>query len=463
MSATISTIASATLLGVDGWPVTVEVHVSGGLPGFTVVGQPDSACREARDRVRAAVQSSGLTWHQRRYTVNLAPTGLRKGGAVLDLAMAVGVLVATEQLALDDVRDIGFLGELGLDGAIRKVRGRAVARRRTRHRDRRGAACRAPSRRSSSTARSSRRCRTWPSWSPAFGATSRGRRFLEVDHAEPERRRRCRPRPGARSAARPSGTRDRRCRWPSPAHGRPTGRRQDDARPSPARVSYPISTASKRSRPRASTPRRRSGCPPAASFGVRRSAPRTTRPRRSRSSVVGRRACSPVRSRSRTPACCSSTSWPSSRPPCSTHCANRSKKASSGLSRADVKVALPARFLLVGAMNPCPCGLRSSPDSCRCSDGQLARYCRRVSGPLLDRFDLRIDVTRADPIDLLHARPAEHSVAVAGAGRAWPAIWRACAGFAATPSSTAADLDLLGAAVARRIDTLEQAPRDRAR
>ncbi len=123
MSATISTIASATLLGVDGWPVTVEVHVSGGLPGFTVVGQPDSACREARDRVRAAVQSSGLTWHQRRYTVNLAPTGLRKGGAALDLAMAVGVLVATEQLAVDDVREVGFLGELGLDGAIRKVVG----------------------------------------------------------------------------------------------------------------------------------------------------------------------------------------------------------------------------------------------------------------------------------------------------------------------------------------------------
>jgi magnesium chelatase family protein len=83
------------------------------------------------------------------------------------------------------------------------------------------------------------------------------------------------------------------------------------------------------------------------------------------------------------------------------------------VARADVKVVLPARFLLVAAMNPCPCGLRGSPDSCRCSDRQLARYCRRVSAPLLDRFDLRIDVVRADPVDLLHARPAECTADVA--------------------------------------------------
>jgi magnesium chelatase family protein len=64
---------SATLLGVEGRPVRVEVHVSEGLPGFTVVGMPDTTCREARDRVRAALLSSGLTWPQKRMTVNLAP------------------------------------------------------------------------------------------------------------------------------------------------------------------------------------------------------------------------------------------------------------------------------------------------------------------------------------------------------------------------------------------------------
>ncbi|RXL36777.1 ATP-dependent protease, partial [Citrobacter sp. AAK_AS5] len=76
------------MLGAEGRPVTVEVHVSAGLPGFTIVGLPDEGCRASRDRVRAAIQSSGFTWPQRRVTVNLAPGGLRKGGAGLDLAIA---------------------------------------------------------------------------------------------------------------------------------------------------------------------------------------------------------------------------------------------------------------------------------------------------------------------------------------------------------------------------------------
>jgi len=70
----IATVPSATLLGVQGRKILVEVHVSGGLPGFTIVGLPDAACREARDRVRAALLSSGLPWSQRRVTVNLAPS-----------------------------------------------------------------------------------------------------------------------------------------------------------------------------------------------------------------------------------------------------------------------------------------------------------------------------------------------------------------------------------------------------
>src|SRR5262249_14289695 len=80
----LATIPSATLLGARGRPVTVEVHVAQGLPGFTVVGLPDEACRESRDRVRAALLSSGMSWPQKRITVNLAPSGVRKGGAGLD-------------------------------------------------------------------------------------------------------------------------------------------------------------------------------------------------------------------------------------------------------------------------------------------------------------------------------------------------------------------------------------------
>ena len=88
-------VPSATLLGVEGRPVAVEVHVSNGLPGFTVVGLPDTACREARDRVRAALLSTGLSWPMRRVTVNLAPSGIRKTGAGLDLPIA-GTLARCE-------------------------------------------------------------------------------------------------------------------------------------------------------------------------------------------------------------------------------------------------------------------------------------------------------------------------------------------------------------------------------
>ncbi len=106
----IATIPSASILGVEGHRVAVEVHVSNGLPSFTIVGLPDASCREARDRVRAAVLSSGLTWCKRRITVNLAPSDLRKVGTGLDVAIAIGILVADGQLAAADAENIAFIG-----------------------------------------------------------------------------------------------------------------------------------------------------------------------------------------------------------------------------------------------------------------------------------------------------------------------------------------------------------------
>src|SRR5438046_2752504 len=114
---------SAALLGVDGHPVTVEVHVSVGIPAFTIVGLPDTACRESRDRIRAALTTSGIGWPNKKITVNLAPSGLRKIGSGLDLAMAVALVVAADELPTPDVAGLGFVGELGLDGTIRPVPG----------------------------------------------------------------------------------------------------------------------------------------------------------------------------------------------------------------------------------------------------------------------------------------------------------------------------------------------------
>ena len=119
----LATVSSATLVGVDGHPVSVEVHVSNGLPGFRVVGLPDTSCREARDRVRAALISSGFTWPQKRITVNLAPSGLRKAGPGLDLAVALGVLAADGQIAAAPLAGAAFIAELGLDGSLRRVPG----------------------------------------------------------------------------------------------------------------------------------------------------------------------------------------------------------------------------------------------------------------------------------------------------------------------------------------------------
>jgi len=119
----LASIPSAIVVAVDGHAVTVEVHVGPGLPGLTIVGLPDAACREARDRVRAAVMAAGVKWPVQKITINLAPSGQRKMGSGLDLAMAVGVLVANGDLSQEQVTGLAFLGELGLDGTIRAVPG----------------------------------------------------------------------------------------------------------------------------------------------------------------------------------------------------------------------------------------------------------------------------------------------------------------------------------------------------
>lgn len=122
----LATVHSAIVDGVDGIPVRVEADVRDGLPTYSVVGMPDAACRESRDRVRAAFGNSGLRWPQRRITVNLAPSHIRKQGAGLDLAIAVAVLVADKQIPAAAVADLGMAGELGLDGSVRPVPGMII-------------------------------------------------------------------------------------------------------------------------------------------------------------------------------------------------------------------------------------------------------------------------------------------------------------------------------------------------
>ena len=114
---------SVALTGVEGHVVDVEAHIGNGLPGFSLVGLPDAALAEARSRVRAAVANSEQDWPQRKLTVALSPATLPKAGAHFDMAIALAVLGAAEVVPRTALDGVVFLGELGLDGRVKPVRG----------------------------------------------------------------------------------------------------------------------------------------------------------------------------------------------------------------------------------------------------------------------------------------------------------------------------------------------------
>ena len=119
----LANVLSYGLSGIDGFPVTVEVNLSGGLPVFELVGLPDAAVRESRERVRAAMKNSGFGFPDDRLIVNLAPADMKKEGPAFDLAIAVGVIATMGLITPEALKDIAILGELSLDGSIRPVRG----------------------------------------------------------------------------------------------------------------------------------------------------------------------------------------------------------------------------------------------------------------------------------------------------------------------------------------------------
>ncbi|MDR2580241.1 MAG: YifB family Mg chelatase-like AAA ATPase [Fibromonadaceae bacterium] len=116
-------IKSAALRGIEAIPVEIEVDSSPGLPGFSLVGLPDNAVREARERVVSAMRSYGFIACSTKMTVNMSPADLRKEGAAFDLGLAIGMLAATKQIVVANLENFLFLGELSLDGRLRPVRG----------------------------------------------------------------------------------------------------------------------------------------------------------------------------------------------------------------------------------------------------------------------------------------------------------------------------------------------------
>ena len=116
-------IVGAGVFGLSGMMLTVEVDIANGIPGLDIVGLPDTAVRESKERVKAAIRNAGYEFPCRRITVNLAPADLKKDGSGLDLPIAVGILAAAGQLGESDLNDIAFVGELSLDGQLRGVTG----------------------------------------------------------------------------------------------------------------------------------------------------------------------------------------------------------------------------------------------------------------------------------------------------------------------------------------------------
>ena len=116
-------VTSSAILGIDSWPVDVEVDISRGLPQFFTVGLPDISVKESKDRIKAAIQNSGYTFPGTRVTINLAPADIKKEGTGFDLPIAIGILAAQGLIKKDHLSEYLFIGELSLDGSIKGIHG----------------------------------------------------------------------------------------------------------------------------------------------------------------------------------------------------------------------------------------------------------------------------------------------------------------------------------------------------
>ncbi len=405
----LATVQSRAAVGVDAPAVNVEVHLGGGLPSLSIVGLPNTAVREARDRVRGALTTSGFDFPRRRITVNLAPADLPKDGARFDLAIALGILAASRQIDPSALNAGVFTAELALSGALRGVPGTLPAALRCQQADEwlmvahtnAGEAALAKGTVYAAThllevcAHLNNERRLPPAQPPCVDhppihpdltdvyGQHRARRALEIAAVGEHSLLFCGP-PG-------SGKSLLAARLP----GLLPAMTDNEAMQSAAVLSIAeggLNSARWGQRP-FQQPHHSASAKALTGGGGR---PRPGEISLAHHGVLfldelpefPREALEALREPLETHTIC--------------------------ISRATARHQFPARFQLIAAMNPCPCGfLGDPPGRCRCTPQQIRQYRNRISGPLLDRIDMQIDMPRLNPSDLDTLAPGESSAVVA--------------------------------------------------
>ena len=414
----LASLRTAAVFGVEACPVHVEVDVSFGFPSFTMVGLPDASVRESRDRVRSAIRNSGFEFPPHRITVNLAPADVRKAGASFDLPIALGHPRGSgDRRAARDCR-------------LRAAR-RAVARRLDPPDARRAADCRG---------RQARRRRRHPS---AGGERQRSRHRRGTRRCSPSRRWSM---PCERSTIRLRRRRVRLIRRPPPYRSTrsPTLRTCADSCWRGARSRLPsagghnLLLVGPPGAGKTMMARRLPGILPPLTFDEALEVTAVHSVAGLLPRGAGLRHARPFRAPHHTISDVALVGGGAQPRPGEVSLAHHGvlfldemlefsrhvlevlrqplEEGSVTVARAARVASFPARFVLVGAMNPCPCGFAADPTrECRCTPQQFARYRSRLSGPLRDRLDLTVDVPALPP-DVLDC--AGHGRTLRGCARA---------------------------------------------